>query len=260
MVPVYVIKIGGRVVDNPAVLLPFLDAFARLEAGRVLVHGGGKSATQLAQRLGVDAPMVEGRRITDDAMLEVALMVYGGLVNRQVVAHLQARQVDALGLAGADLNMVRAHKRPVGKVDYGWAGDVDEIGTPRLLDLLARGIVPVMAPLSHDGKGQMLNTNADTIASMVAKALAPYRPVRLVYVFEKAGVLTDPDDEASLIPLVNRDNFARYKAEGIIAGGMIPKLDNAFAALEAGVEQVYICRPEAMASLDTPDYPGTVVV
>jgi acetylglutamate kinase len=209
------------------------------------VHGGGREATKVAAQLGVPTRMVDGRRITDEAMLRVVTMVYGGLVNKGVVAALQARGVNALGLTGADLGCMLAVKRPVKDIDYGFVGDMEKVDTSILADLIARGVVPVMAPLSFDGKGNLLNTNADTIASSVARALAERFHVTLVYCFEKAGVLRNPDDEGSVIPLITKESFASLVADGTVAGGMIPKLQNAIDALEGGVGEVRITRSDA---------------
>jgi acetylglutamate kinase len=212
---------------------------------KVLVHGGGREATKVAAQLGVPTRMVEGRRITDEAMLRVVTMVYGGLVNKGVVAALQARGVNALGLTGADLGCMLAVKRPVKDIDYGFVGDIEKVDTSILADLISRGVVPVMAPLSFDGKGNLLNTNADTIAASVAKALAERFEVTLVYCFEKSGVLKDPDDDGSVIPLITKESFEGLVADGTVAGGILPKLHNAFDALEGGVSAVRITRADA---------------
>ena len=240
-----VLKVGGAVVEDPQALDAFLAGFAAMPGLKVLVHGGGREATKVAAQLGVPTRMVDGRRITDEAMLRVVTMVYGGLVNKGVVAALQARGVNALGLTGADLGCMLASKRPVKDIDYGFVGDMEKVDTSILADLIARGVVPVMAPLSFDGKGSLLNTNADTIASSVAKALAERFCVTLVYCFEKAGVLRDPDDEGSVIPLITKESFASLVADGTVAGGMIPKLQNAIDALEGGVGEVRITRSDA---------------
>ena len=240
-----VLKVGGAVVEDPQALDAFLAGFAAMPGLKVLVHGGGREATKVAAQLGIPTRMVDGRRITDADMLRVVTMVYGGLVNKNVVAALQARGVNALGLTGADLGCMRAVKRPVKDIDYGFVGDMERVDTSILADLIARGVVPVMAPLSFDGKGTLLNTNADTIASSVAKALAERFEVTLAYCFEKAGVLRDPDDEGSVIPLITKESFASLVAGGIVAGGMIPKLQNAFEALEGGVHEVRITRSDA---------------
>ena len=227
------------VEDNDR-LRRFLSGFAAAGGRKVLVHGGGRRATAVAARLGVESRMVDGRRITDKDMLEVVTMVYGGLVNKNIVAGLQAIGVNALGLTGADADTVRSHKRPVKDIDYGYVGDVDRVAADRLSTLIEAGITPVMAPLTHDGQGCLLNTNADTIAAETAKALAAMYDVTLVFCFEKKGVLADPDDDDSVIPVITRADYARLAASGTVAGGMLPKLDNAFAALEAGVSRVNI--------------------
>lgn len=235
-----IVKVGGAVVEDEAQLSRLLSDFSAIEGRKVLVHGGGRRATAVAKALGIETKMVNGRRVTDAKMLEVVTMVYGGLVNKNVVARLQACGVNALGLTGADIDVIRSHKRPVKDVDYGYVGDVERADGAKLRTLIEAGIVPVMAPLTHDGQGNMLNTNADTIASETAKALAPYYDVTLIYSFEKKGVLRDPDDDDSVIPLITRADFERYVADGTVAGGMIPKIENALAAVDAGVKRVNI--------------------
>lgn len=235
-----VIKVGGKIVEEEATLNRLLDDFASIEGYKVLVHGGGRSATKLAARLGIESKMVNGRRITDAETLKVVTMVYGGLVNKNIVAGLQARGVNALGLTGADMDVIRSVKRPVKEVDYGFVGDVEQVNLPFLADLIHKGIVPVMAPLTHDGQGHLLNTNADTIAGETAKALASQFDVTLVFCFEKKGVLRDENDDNSVIPQITPEAFGQYVANGVIQGGMIPKLENAFRALDAGVSEVVI--------------------
>lgn len=236
-----IIKVGGALVEDEARLDALLDSFCRLEGRKILVHGGGRSATKTAALLGIESKMVDGRRITDASMLRVVTMVYGGLVNKNIVARLQARGENAAGLTGADMNVILSRRRPpVGGIDYGFVGDVERVDSEVLRRLLDSGVTPVMAPLTHDGKGNMLNTNADTIAAEAAKALAPHYDVTLVYAFEKPGVLADPADDRSVIRHINRENFERYKADGTIAGGMLPKIQNALAAIEAGVKRVAI--------------------
>lgn len=237
-----VVKVGGAVVEDAERLSTLLDEFCKLEGRKVLVHGGGRSATTIAASLGIESKMVNGRRITDAAMLRVVTMVYGGLVNKNIVAKLQARGENALGLTGADMDIIRSHKRPVEDVDYGFVGDVEKVDGQKLFSLIENGVTPVMAPLTHDGKGTMLNTNADTIASETAKALAEYANVTLVYAFEKSGVLANPDDEDSVINKMDSQSYEEMKACGAVAGGMIPKLDNAFAAISAGVVNVAITK------------------
>ncbi len=239
-----VIKVGGGIVEDPVSLAQLLTDFAALPGLKVLVHGGGRSATKIAAQLGIESRMVNGRRITDEPMLDVATMVYGGLVNKRVVAGLQGRGIRALGLTGADMDVIRSHKRPVGEVDYGWVGDIERVDGAALAALISDGVVPVMAPLTHDGQGHMLNTNADSIASEVACALAAHFEVRLTFCFEKRGVLRDADDEESVIPQIDEPTFRSLTAEGVIAGGMIPKLDNAFAAIHRGVSEVIITRAD----------------
>lgn len=238
--PLTIVKVGGAVVEDGAQLDSLLSAFAAIEGRKVLVHGGGRRATAIASRLGVESRMVNGRRITDGAMLEVVTMVYGGLVNKDIVARLQARGVNSIGLTGADGGVILSHKRPVKDVDYGFVGDVERVDGSRLSSLIEGGFAPVMAPLTHDGHGQMLNTNADTIAAETAKALAERYDVTLMYCFEKPGVMADPDDDSTLIPVITRQDFKRLKADGTVTGGMLPKLENAFSAIDAGVSRVNI--------------------
>jgi acetylglutamate kinase len=241
-----VIKVGGKIVEEDASLHQLLHDFASIEGHKVLVHGGGRSATKIASLLGIESRMVNGRRITDAETLKVVTMVYGGLVNKHIVAGLQARGVNALGLTGADLDVIRSVKRPVEEVDYGFVGDVKKVNAVLLADLIAKGVVPVMAPLTHDGQGNMLNTNADTIAGETAKALSAYFDVTLVYCFEKKGVLKDEHDDDSVIPQITPAEFKQYVADGIIQGGMIPKLENAFEAINAGVAEVIITLASAI--------------
>ena len=236
-----IVKVGGAVVEDEAQLSQLLKDFSAIEGLKVLIHGGGRRATQVAASLGIESKMVGGRRITDADMLNVVTMVYGGLVNKNLVARLQANGVNALGLTGADINVIRSHKRPIKDgVDFGFVGDVDKADGQMLSKLIEAGITPVMAPLTHDGQGNILNTNADTIASETAKALAPYYDVTLIFSFEKKGVLSNPDDDDSVIPTINRADFERYKADGTISGGMLPKIENALSAIEKGVSRVII--------------------
>jgi len=240
------IKVGGKIVEEEAPLKRLLADFAAIEGHKVLVHGGGRSATAMASKLGIESKMVNGRRVTDAETLKVVTMVYGGLVNKTIVAKLQAIDINALGLTGADMNYMLSDKRPVGEVDYGFVGDVKAVNATLLADLISKGIVPVLAPLTHDKKGNLLNTNADTIAGEAAKALAKYFDVTLVYCFEKKGVLRDEQDDDSVIPEIDKALFEQYVAEGIIQGGMIPKLENAFEAIAAGVKQVIITKADAI--------------
>lgn len=240
------IKVGGKIVEEETTLYKLLDDFAAIEGYKVLVHGGGRSATKLAERLGIESHMVNGRRITDAETLKVVTMVYGGLVNKNIVAGLQARGINALGLTGADMDVIRSVKRPVKDIDYGFVGDVKQVNATLLGDLIAKCVVPVMAPLTHDGEGHMLNTNADTIAGETAKALSALFDVTLVYCFEKKGVLRDENDDDSVIPTINQVEFHQLVADGVIQGGMIPKLENSFEALEAGVSEVVITLASAI--------------
>ena len=236
-----VVKVGGAVVEDEAQLTLLLKHFSAISGRKVLIHGGGRRATQVAASLGIESKMVNGRRITDKDMLSVVTMVYGGLVNKNLVARLQANGVNALGLTGADVDVIRSHKRPIKDgVDFGFVGDVDRADGEMLSKLIEAGITPVMAPLTHDGQGNILNTNADTIASETAKALAPYYDVTLIFSFEKKGVLSNPDDDNSVIPTITRADFERYKADGTISGGMLPKIENALSAIDAGVSRVII--------------------
>ena len=236
-----IVKVGGAVVEDEAQLIQLLKDFSAIEGRKVLVHGGGRRATQVAAQLGIESKMVGGRRITDADMLGVVTMVYGGLVNKNLVARLQANGVNALGLTGADVDVIRSHKRPIKDgVDFGFVGDVERADGRMLSRLIEEGITPVMAPLTHDGQGNILNTNADTIASETAKALAPNYDVTLIFSFEKKGVLRNPDDDDSVIPVITQADFERYKADGTISGGMLPKIENALSAIGAGVSQVII--------------------
>ncbi len=247
MKPITIIKVGGAIVEDEARLNDLLDRFASVDGPKILVHGGGRRATKVATALGIESKMVDGRRITDADMLEVVTMVYGGLVNKGLVARLQARGVNALGLTGADADVIRSHRRPLKNgIDYGFVGDVDHVRGDLLQSLLQEGTVPVIAPLTHDGQGHMLNTNADTMASETAKALAPFADVTLVYCFEKPGVLSDPDNDASVIPVITQADFERLTADGTISGGMKPKVENALAAVSAGVRRVIITQASAI--------------
>ena len=246
-----IIKVGGAVVEDERQLAQLLNDFRDIEGRKILVHGGGRRATAVAAQLGIETKMIDGRRITDAPMLDVVTMVYGGLVNKTLVARLQALGIDAIGLTGADANAIKSHRRPPiplptgegqgGALDYGFVGDVDAVAGSKIAHFIEAGITPVMAPLTHDGQGQMLNTNADTIASEVAKAMAAEGyDVTLVYCFEKPGVLRQADDDSSVIPVITADSFRKLTADGTISGGMLPKLQNAFAAIRAGVSQVII--------------------
>lgn len=240
--PLYIIKIGGNVLDNPGALTQFLQQFAALKANKILVHGGGKIATRIGEQLGITANYTNGRRITDAATIDLVTMVYGGLVNKQLVAQLQAMGCNATGLTGADGNLLPAVKRPVKTIDYGFAGDIQQAGIPvnSWQSLLTSGMIPVMAPLTHDGAGQLLNTNADTIASAIAVSLSSLYTVRLIYCFEKKGVLADINDENSAIPLITQEIYQQLLSGGKLADGILPKIDNAFAAIANGVAEVLV--------------------
>lgn len=242
-----VIKIGGNVIDNPDALKRFLASFAQLPGDKILIHGGGKVATQVAEKLGVQTTMVEGRRITDRPMLDVVTMVYGGLVNKQIVAQLQTLGLNAIGLTGADAGTVLAHKRVVKDIDYGFVGDIDEVNSGQLQFFIRQGLTLVYAPLTFDKEGNILNTNADTMASAIAVDMAQRNKVSLVYCFEKKGVLADPDDDNSVIAELTPALYSENKANGTINKGMIPKLDNAFRALEKGVSRVIICHADQLS-------------
>ena len=236
---IQVIKIGGGVLENEAQRDAFLRQFAAIEGPKVLVHGGGRLATTMAERLGVKTHMIDGRRVTDKETLDIVTMVYGGLVNKQVVAQLQTMGVNAIGMTGADGGWMKAVKRPIKNgIDYGYVGDVVDVNGQHLRTLLDNGLTPVIAPITYSAEGALLNTNADTVASQTAISLAP--DVQLTFCFEKAGVLSNPDDESSLIARITPESYTQLKADGIISGGMIPKIDNAFAALQEGVQTVRI--------------------
>ncbi|MCK5729989.1 MAG: acetylglutamate kinase [Draconibacterium sp.] len=243
-----VIKVGGKVVEDPESLNSLLDQFNKVSGYKILVHGGGSTATEIADKLGIETKMVDGRRITDAKMLQVVTMVYGGLVNKQIVAGLQARNCNAVGLTGADLDLIRAKKRPVKDIDYGFVGDVDDVNTRELRLLINENIVPVIAPLTHDGSGNLLNTNADTIASEIATELSNHFSVYLFYCFEKRGVLRDAEDESSVIFDLDTTLFNKYKNEGVISAGMIPKLENGFRAKHKGVKEVLITNTKNIAT------------
>jgi len=250
-----IIKVGGKIVEETSSLKQLLNDFSKIEGYKVLVHGGGRSATALATQMGIESKMVNGRRVTDDEMLRIVTMVYGGLVNKQIVAGLQSIGVNALGLTGADMNYMQSEKRPVKEVDYGYVGDVKKVNADLLADLISKGVVPVLAPLTHDKQGNLLNTNADTIAGEAAKALAKHYDVTLMYCFEKKGVLMNENDDESVIETINSQLFEQYIQQGIIQGGMIPKLENSFEALHAGVSKVIITRADRIHM-----YEGTTIL
>lgn len=237
---VTIIKIGGNIIDNPTELSQFLSDFSKIEGYKVLVHGGGKSATKMAESIGLVPQMIDGRRITDAAMLEVVVMIYAGQINKNIVAQLQANSTNAMGFSGADGNLIQSDKRNHPTINYGFVGDVKKVNTQLLETLLSNGIVPVFCAITHDGKGQLLNTNADTIASELAIALSDVFDVTLNYCFEKPGVLYDAEDDSSVIENINQELYSKLKAEKAIHSGMIPKLDNCFNSLSKGVQKIKI--------------------
>jgi len=245
----YIIKIGGNIIDDEIKLSSFLSSFASIKGKKILVHGGGKLATKLADQMGVQQQMIDGRRITDAETLKIVTMVYAGAINKNIVAQLQANGCNAIGLTGADGNLIQAHKRQHPTIDYGFVGDIDSINTDLLKTLLDKNITIVAAPITHDVKGTLLNTNADTIAQEIATALGKLYQVRLIYSFEKNGVLLNVDDENSVIPRINPGYYTELKEKHLIFAGMIPKLDNAFAALEKGVDRVIIGKAEQLEKL-----------
>lgn len=243
-----VFKIGGNVVDNASKLDAFLADFARIEGEKVLVHGGGKVATQISSALGIKTTMIDGRRVTDAATLNVVTMVYAGGVNKEIVAKLQLDGCNALGLCGADGGLIRSHKRPALPIDYGFVGDPYSVNAKLIRTLTESGYVVVAAPITFDDKCGLLNTNADTVAACIATSLASQTEVELVYCFEKAGVLSDVDDDSSVINHISESDFAQLKADGTISAGMLPKLENAFKAINNGVRSVVICNADNVAA------------
>lgn len=254
MVKVY--KIGGNVVDNPEALAAFLDEFARIPGPKVLIHGGGKEATRLCKRLEIPTTMIDGRRVTDADTLEVVTMVYAGLINKRITAALQARDCDAIGFSGPDAGCVRATKRPAEPVDYGFVGDISTEGVDavKILSFIDAGLTPVFCAITHDGSGNLLNCNADSVAGAVAMGLARVAPTVLIYCFEKDGVLRDIDDPSSVVPRISHETFDALRADGTVSGGMIPKVENALRALDAGVTSVTIRKSD---NILTPS--GTVI-
>ncbi len=249
MAKLYIIKVGGNIIDDESKLSSFLSAFASLEENKILVHGGGKLATRLAEQLHIPQQVVEGRRITDAETLKIVTMVYAGYINKNIVAKLQASNCNAIGLSGADGDAILAHKRTHPVMDYGFVGDVDAINTKLIGSLLQQNLAPVFAPITHDQQGQLLNTNADTIAQELAKGLSSDYEVTLIYSFEKEGVLLDIDDDGSVIAVVDPSSYKKLKTDGKINSGMIPKLDNAFTALNSGVSKVIIGKAEKIDQL-----------
>ncbi len=261
-----IIKIGGNVIDDEDQLSSFLNDFASVGDQKILVHGGGKIATEMSKQLGIEAKMVDGRRITDADTLKVVQMVYGGLINKNIVAKLQSKGCNAIGLTGADANIILATKRAVlspagggagGGVDFGFVGDISKVNADQLSAILNSGFSPIIAPLTHDGKGQILNTNADTMASAISVAMAKTTEVHLIYCFEKSGVLRNVEDENSVIEKLNFSDYEKYKKEGIISKGMIPKLDNAFDAIKQGVKSVIICHAKDLHGVTSGKKTGT---
>ena len=245
-----VVKIGGNIIDNPEALSAFLADFARLEGPKILIHGGGKEATRFSESMGIKANMIEGRRVTDRQTLDIVTMVYAGLINKRIVALLQSLGCDAVGLTGADGNAIPASRRPATPIDYGFVGDIDPamVNDEFITLLLSNGCVPVFCAICHDAAGTLLNCNADSVAAAVARAVASVAPTRLTYCFEKPGVMTDVNDDASVIPLVTEESFRELKEKGIVAAGMIPKLQNALQSAAEGVGEVRICRAESLLS------------
>ena len=248
-----IVKVGGKIVEEPESLKQLLDGVSKIEGPKMLVHGGGRTATQVAAQLGLETQMINGRRVTDAEMIKVVTMVYAGLVNKNIVAQLSNLGLKALGLTGADINVIRSHKRPITPegIDYGFVGDVDQVDAEAISLLIEGGIIPVMAPLSLGSDAQLLNTNADTIAGETAKAMAALYDVTLIYCFEKKGVLMDADDDESVIPHIDPAYYEELKQKEIVSGGMLPKLDNSFAALQAGVKKVIITRADQLGRTGT---------
>lgn len=261
MQKLFVIKIGGNVIDNEENLSSFLQSFASIQSCKILVHGGGKIATKIGEQLGIKSNYINGRRVTDDDTIDLVTMVYGGLVNKKIVAQLQAKDCNAIGLTGADANIIPATKRPVKEIDYGWAGDIntEELIINNLEVIIESGITPVFAPLTHDRQGHILNTNADTIASSLAVALSKDYDVRLVYCFEKKGVLENVEDENSVIRNINKEKYRQLLQEKKLFEGIIPKIDNAFAAIDAGVKEVLIGDAKDLLKNTTDETEGTLI-
>jgi len=256
----YIIKIGGNVLDDEKSLNTFLNDFASIQAPKILVHGGGKIATKIGDKLGIESKYIDGRRITDAPTRDLVTMVYGGLLNKQITAHLQALHCNAIGVTGADGNLLKAVKRPVGKIDYGFAGDItsEDVNSTFLYFLLKQNVVPVFAPLTH-ARGEILNTNADTIASVLAVALSKHFDIRLIFCFEKEGVLKDVNDSKSVIRNLNGDLYAKLLKEGSFHDGILPKLENALAAIRSGVKEVLIGEHSHLIANTGYDTKGTLI-
>ena len=254
MQPLHIIKIGGNVIDDHLQLDNFLELFSKIHGHKLLVHGGGKLATTLANKLGVNQTIIDGRRVTNTKTLKITTMVYGGLINKNIVTKLQALNCNAIGFCGADGNLVKSKKREHSEIDYGYVGDILSDGVNVILfeQFINMGIIPIICPITHDGAGNLLNTNADTMASRISSALSSTYNTTLTYCFEKNGVLMDVEHEESCIPALNKKAYLKLKAEGIISKGMIPKLDNAFDALESGVKHVTICHAKYLSTVTSP--------
>lgn len=261
MEKVFVIKIGGNVIDNDESLSTFLKDIVNVNGKKILIHGGGKIATKIGDKLGIESKYINGRRITDDDTIDLVTMVYGGLVNKKIVAQLQSLNCNAIGLTGADANIIPAKKRPVKEVDFGWVGDVntEQLKIENLKLLIDAGLMPVFAPLTHDSEGHILNTNADTIASSLAVALSKFYDVRLIYCFEKKGVLENVEDENSVIKKINKEKYKKLVEEQKLFEGILPKIDNAFAAIDAGVKQVLIGDAKDLIKNTTEETEGTLI-
>lgn len=252
MQPITVVKIGGNVIDNEAALERFLKRFASIEGPKMLIHGGGKLATRMATELKLEVKMIDGRRVTDRPTLDVVTMVYAGLVNKQIVARLQAAGCNAIGMSGADGNIVRAHRRPATPIDYGYVGDIDSVDSSLLGHLLEAGLVPIFSAIMHDGEGSLLNCNADSVAQAIALGAAALAPTDLIFCFEKRGVLRDADNDNSVIDRITPEIYAKLREEGVVSGGMIPKIENALKAVAAGVKSVLIkCAEELLEESGT---------
>lgn len=261
MEKLFVIKIGGNVIDDEQNLGAFLKDFSTVSGKKILIHGGGKIATKIGQQLGIEPNYINGRRITDAATIDLVTMVYGGLVNKKIVAALQAVHCNAIGITGADGNIIPATKRPVNEIDFGFVGDIrsENIHVGNLQLLLANSFSLVVAPLTHDGAGHILNTNADTIASTLAVALSKVYDVRLIYCFEKAGVLEDVENENSVIPIITKDGYIELKAANKLFAGILPKIDNAFDAINNGVKEVLIGDAKDLLQNVTENTKGTLI-
>ncbi len=257
----FIIKVGGNIIDDEENLALFLSSFSSIQSFKILVHGGGKIAANIGEQLGIKSQYINGRRITDDATIDLVTMVYGGLINKKIVAQLQSLDCNAIGLTGADGNLIPATKRPVKDIDYGWAGDIEseKLKAESIRLFLNAGMVPVFAPLTHDEQGHILNTNADTIASALAAALSKLYEVRLIYCFEKKGVLKNAEDEDSVIHLITKEKYLQLLAEQKLFEGIIPKIDNAFAAIDAGVKEVLIGDADDLIQNTTTNPAGTII-